>query len=311
MNIVVIGPGALGLLFAGRLAAGGHGVTLLDHKPGRAAGLDNRIYLQESDGQRREIALTISAEQGLMARAELILLCVKSHQVEKALAVALPLMGADALLLGLQNGIAHLPFFKDDKRLALGVTAQGATLLGPGQVKHGGAGPTFIGFANGQQTLAPLTGVARALSASGIATEVTGEIRARLWRKLLINCGINGLTVLHDCANGELLTDDHRRQRLMRLVREAAAVARAKGIALDHDPVAQTIEVCGATAKNISSMLQDARASRGTEIMAINGAISELAAQQQIPTPENDLLVQQVLAITKKNGLAMNRDSRA
>ncbi len=76
-------------------------------------------------------------------------------------------------------------------------------------------------------------------------------------------------------------------------------VAKAQGISWDDDPVTQTLQVCQATAANISSMLQDIRAGRATEINAINGAVCELARQHGLASPENDLLVQQVLAVER------------
>ncbi len=298
MNIVVIGPGALGLLFAGRLAAGGQAVTLLDHNQQRAASLKNCIHLHDGSGTS-SIPLSISADPASLNAAKLILVCVKSHQVQNALATILPYIQPTTVVIGLQNGIAHVPLFQAQTGLfALGVTAMGATLLEPGHVRHGGNGPTFIGFTNATHghTLAD---VAEIFSSCQLPAEVENDILSRLWRKLLINCGINGLSVIYDCPNGMLLTIPEARERLILLVSEAIAVAKAMGIEVGDDPLAQTLEVCQATAANISSMLQDVRARRATEIHAINGAVCKLAITKNIATPENDLLVQEVLAVEK------------
>jgi len=299
MNIVVIGPGALGLLFAGRLAAGGQAISLLDHNPQRAAELDNHILLSEKS-RTADIALTITADPAVLTRAELILLCVKSHQVAAVLSDMQPHLQANTVVIGLQNGISHLPLFQEQQGLmALGVTAQGATLLAPGKVRHGGNGPTFIGMARSGQDNSALTKIAALFSSCKLSCRISANINEKLWRKLFINCGINGLTVLHDCNNGKLLNIPIAKQRLRKLVSEAMAVANRLGIEYTDDPVAQTLEVCQATADNISSMLQDIRAGRATEIRAINGAVCLLAKEHGISTPENDLLVQEVLAIEK------------
>lgn len=203
------------------------------------------------------------------------------------------------------NGIGHLHFFEDSAAgLALGVTSQGATLIKPGRVRHGGDGPTAIGFLHPYPSKpgAILNKAAAVMSAAGLATDVVDDIETRLWQKLLVNAGINGLTVLYDCPNGALLDIVAAKTRLITLVEEGARVARSKGIDVGADPVGRTLEVCRATASNISSMLQDVRNHRTTEIMAINGALLAEAKKLAIPTPENELLVSQVLAVDKSAG---------
>lgn len=300
MNIVVIGPGALGSLFSARLAAAGQDVTLLDHNQERATSLANRLVLTTAD-QTIETRLTITADSARLARADIVLLTVKSQHLAELMPAVCQQTAANAIIIGLQNGIGHLHLFEDSASgLALGVTAQGATLIKAGHVRHGGSGPTAIGFLHPNQApesaTARLEKIAELLSQAGLATEVVANIEERLWQKLLINVGINGLTVLYNCSNGDLLEITEARDRLTALVTEGIEVARRKGIKLDGDPVARTLEVCKATAANTSSMLQDVRNNRPTEIMAINGALVAEAEKLAVPVPENALLVKEILA---------------
>jgi 2-dehydropantoate 2-reductase len=304
MNIVVIGPGALGSLFSARLAASGQIVTLLDHDAARALDLHNHLTLYRA-GHDLTVELAITADPGCLARAELVFLAVKSQQVGALVTHCQSHTPPDCLIVGLQNGIGHLDFFSNSAAgLALGVTSQGATLLAPGHVRHGGDGPTALGFlhpASDRYELM-LERAATAMSAAGLTTEVVADIGTRLWQKLLVNAGINGLTVLYDCANGQLLEIAEARARLIALVEEGAVIARGQGLDIGPDPVGRTLEVCRATAANISSMLQDVRKGRPTEIMAINGALLAEAQKLAIPAPENALLVRQVLAAEKAAG---------
>ncbi len=304
MNIVVIGPGALGSLFSARLAISGQSVTLLDHNARRAHTLGNRLLLSTAD-QEIEAMLPITAHPACLENAELVILAVKSHEIGNLVHFVQQRTGPDTLILGLQNGIGHLHFFEDSAAgLALGVTSQGATLLKPGHVRHGGDGPTAIGYLHPAAATNPalLATASRALSAAGLATEVVDDIKDRLWQKLLVNAGINGLTVLYNCPNGQLLAIAEARSRLIALVEEGALVALHKGIDVGADPVGRALEVCQATATNISSMLQDVKNGRSTEIMAINGALVMEAKKLAIPAPENALLVRQVLAAEKSAG---------
>ena len=125
----------------------------------------------------------------------------------------------------------------------------------------------------------------------------TGNILTKIWEKLFINVGINGLTATLACKNGELLTLPGVDQRMKNAIDEALLVARAEGIEVTDDPYHSCRIVCRKTAENLSSMLQDVRNRRPTEIEAINGAIVARALPHNIKTPENSLLCRQVKAL--------------
>ncbi|HSR35723.1 MAG TPA: 2-dehydropantoate 2-reductase, partial [Desulfurivibrionaceae bacterium] len=237
MRIVIVGPGALGSLFAARLSLGGHDVRLLDHDPNRAALLQEQGLLFEADGSARRVLVPASADPARIAEAELLLLCVKSYAVREVLARLRDHWSPGTLLLAFQNGIAHLdalPALPSSCRWGVGVTTEGAHLAAPCHVRHGGQGLTRLGF------IAPQSGPVRqqmadaaaALSGAGFACEVVADIRVVLWQKLLVNVGINALTALYNCPNGRLLEIPAARERLIAAVQEAAQVAAAEGIVL-------------------------------------------------------------------------------
>ena len=112
--------------------------------------------------------------------------------------------------------------------------------------------------------------------------------------------GINGLTALYNRKNGQLLTSCAARGKLKALVKEAEAVALKAGIETDIPPVKATLNVCKRTAGNVSSMLQDVRRHRATEIDAINGMVCSLGKKYHVPTPVNDELVSQIKKIEQQ-----------
>jgi 2-dehydropantoate 2-reductase len=142
-----------------------------------------------------------------------------------------------------------------------------------------------------------LAAAAAAFNAAGLASEVVPDIRIPLWQKLLVNVGINALTAIYNCPNGGLLELPDARERLVAAVEEGALVAAAEGVILPGDPVAVALEVCRTTATNISSMLQDVRRRRLTEIGAINGAIVAMGERHAIPTPVNRELTAAIRAL--------------
>lgn len=307
MRIAVIGPGAMGCLLAASLNEV-HEVWLLDYKPNRAAIMAKQGLSFEKNGRVKNCRVNVSADPQLIGVVDLALLCVKSGKVEEALHAAKPLFNQDSLLLTFQNGIAHLPLLPKilgDISWGLGVTSHGATLTSPGHVVHRGQGLTRIGLPpelsnSNDKARKKLALAAQTLTVAGIKTEVTPDILNYIWAKLLVNVGINALTAIHDCPNGVLLESNETAEIMKAAVLEGKQVAEKIGITLVDDPVQITKEVCLATADNISSMLQDVRAKRPTEINAINGALVDKAAALDLPAPVNEELVRRIRQIESK-----------
>lgn len=298
MKISVIGPGALGCFLGAALARAGHEVWLVDHLPDRARRIEAQgITLYDRDDNAIVVRIKATVDPAQAAPAQIALLCVKSASAVRAARAAQAALGPDGVLIAMQNGIAHHGHLAGlSVSWALGVTAQGAHLLGEGVVKHGGVGPTSMGFLSSAETEAQarLSQAAALLSQAGIPACVVDDILAVAWNKLIINAGINALTVLEDCTNGELLHRPHVLNILKAAVHEAAQVASASGIRVCENPEEKVLDVCRNTAANVSSMLQDTRAGRNTEIDAINGEIVRLAKKYDIPAPTNQYLVNAV-----------------
>lgn len=306
MKLVVVGPGALGCLLAARLKqADACRVSLLDHRPQRAAALNRQgIILAASDAApAAALPVPVYADPAAIRGAEAVVFCLKSFALPQALAAAIPFVGPDTLLVIFANGIGHAEAGRrlgEYCRPALGICTAGATQLAPGQVRAGGPGRLTLGYAapqpgsSWQDKTDPLARVAQGFRRAGFETRLNADIERELWLKLLVNVGINALTVVHDCPNGRLLEIPAARRQMAQAVEEAAAVARAHDIILDADPLATVEEVCRRTATNISSMLQDVRHRRPTEIMAINGEIVRRANILGFTAPANEALTRAV-----------------
>jgi len=305
MHILVVGPGALGCLVATTISRGMEGtgsrLSVLDHDRTRADRLNREGIWYELDGERRRFPIAVTADPLAAGPADVVILCVKSYDAPASLASCRPLLAEGTVLLFLQNGIGHLDCGEaaGNAVIAYGTTTEGATLLSPGHVRHAGHGATFLGFPSpaDPHSALLLSRTAAICARGGMTTTVTADILDRLWAKLFINVGINALTAIHGCLNGDLLIIPGVAERMRTAVDEAEQVARASGIAVSGDPFTATVEVCRKTAANISSMLQDVRRRRRTEIDAINGAIVREGRSLGLESPENLLLVRQIKEI--------------
>ncbi len=302
MHFLLVGPGALGCLLVSVLARGLAGsdsrLTLLDHNPERADFLNRQGILYDLQGEQQRIAIAATASTDLPEPVDVIIVCVKSYDIPACLQTCRPLLQKSSLLLFMQNGIGHLDsqHLAGQTACAFGTTTEGATLLSRGHVRHAGRGATHLGFFTRPDAHSSLLleQTAQAFSQGGLAVSVMDNILDRLWAKLFVNVGINALTATLDCNNGSLLTLPGVTARIRAAVAEAEAIARARGISVNDDPYQSTLNVCRNTANNISSMLQDIRSKRRTEIDAINGALLPYGRELGIATPENLRLVRQV-----------------
>lgn len=308
MRIGIIGPGALGCLFAAKLSLSVNEqdeILLIDHKTERAAELNRQGILYESGTETVRCPVSVRNSPASLGHLDFLLFCVKSYDLKKSLHFASPLFAPTTLILFLQNGIGHLKY-GEQKLLpavpAFATCSEGATSLAPGHIRHAGKGHTTLGFISPGKVAdsKQLEQLATTLQNAGIDTSISNDIRTQLWAKLFVNAGINGLTAVYNRSNGQLLTSCAARSRIKSLVREAEKVAKGLGITIEEDPVSATLKVCKRTARNISSMLQDIRRLRPTEIDAINGEVSRLGREIGVATPLNNELIAQVKKIEKR-----------
>jgi len=295
-NILLVGTGALATLFAARLSAAGHSVSMLGTwKSGLKSLQQNGARIVDANGNEHAYPVFATDDPHEVSGAKYALVLVKSWQTERAARQLRDALAKDGLALTLQNGIGNRETLIRDlgpDRVSQGVTTTGATLLGPGLVKMGGEGILSL---EQNQALGPLEAVLRE---SNFNLQVVEDAQSLIWGKLVINAAINPLTALLKIPNGELLSRPLARRVMSALANEAAAVAQAEHVHLPFsNPVSAAEEVARKTASNHSSMFQDVQRGAKTEIDAICGAVTRRGAKHGVRTPYNRMCWQLVRAI--------------
>lgn len=290
MKIVMLGAGAMGSLFGAMLSRSGQGeVWLLDIWEEHINRVKSHGLLVEFEEQEAVFKVRATTNPEEVGVADLIIVFVKAYLTTDAVEYGLPMVGPETLFLSLQNGLGNIENIRSvvgGAHVVGGVTSQGATMLGPGWVRHGGRGPTFVGQTDRRITPS-VELIASLLTQSGIPTEVSDSIERLIWEKLIINVGINPVTAIAGLRNGELLNFEETKTVVAMAVEEAERVAVEKGALVKGNLVERVFEVCKATAQNRSSMGQDVDNRRRTEIDFINGAIVREGKALGIPTPVN------------------------
>jgi 2-dehydropantoate 2-reductase len=289
-TIGVVGPGALGCLFAGLLSLAGHDVRLLGRRQEQAEAIDRDGIRVERDGEVRQTAVRASTDPASLGPVDLAIVLVKATDTPAAAASLPALLASDAPALSLQNGLGNveaLTAVLGIDRVLGGVSSQGATTLGIGHIRHAGFGPTSLAEASGTLTDRAVT-IAAVLERAGLNATAHPDAAPLIWGKLIANVAINPLGALLRCQNGQTVERPSARTLFVGLAREAGDVARAVGVTLPFDdPAAHAESVARVTSGNRNSMLQDVEHRRRTEIGAINGAVARLGSQHGVPTPLN------------------------
>jgi len=310
MKIAIIGPGAMGLLFAAKLFKSDNEVTLIDKDEARAKEISEQgIKIIDLDGKENTYKVPVTTLNKKALQVDLVIIAVKSYDTEKVAQALENKVSDEAIVLSLQNGIGNIEALTEvlgaDKVIG-GVTSHGATLLATGAIRHAGTGDTVIGRwqtskrkgAKPKIARSRLTEITTIFKEAGFKSKVSDNIKELVWSKLIINVGINALTAITGLNNGRLVEIEPVKNVMHQAVLEAVKLTKRKRISLIYSDAINKVEsVCRLTGNNVSSMLQDVNKKKLTEIDYINGAIVREARSLDIKVPVNEVLTNLVKTI--------------
>jgi 2-dehydropantoate 2-reductase len=306
MKIAIVGAGAMGCLYGARLSTlPQNEIFLLDVWQEHLDAINELGVQMEEDGSFQTYDNLKACRHAYeIGPVDLAIMFVKSTMTRQAMADNKALLKDSTVVLTLQNGLGNVDAICEvvpANHALAGTTAHGATMLGPGRMKHAGKGKTVIGELSGEVT-GRVKEIAEMFNQACLETETSDNAIGLIWGKLLSNVGLNALTAITGLLNGQILDYPETEELMTLAVLEAKAVADAKGVRLSYDDaVEHTRALCKATAPNRSSMLQDISNCRKTEIDMINGAIVREGRALGIPTPINLALTNLIKTIEQKS----------
>lgn len=298
----ILGAGAIGHLLACRFAQRQIPATLVTRQQ-TVKTVSNTGY--QFKGKTEHYPLTYSSVADCKKVTKL-LLTVKSHQVEDAIVSIKDAIAPDCRIFLMQNGMGTLEKVSalladriPPENIYPGTNTHGAYLERSGegtlQIIHAGEGAIVFGhnyLANPPTDQPPCFEQLKALS---LNTNWVDDIERRLWLKLAVNAAINPLTALNDCLNGELLESPALKTQLLLLCEETASLFSQMKIDIqEHELISEVFDVIQLTAANQSSMLQDVKSGKITEIDAITGYLLKKSKKYTIDMPCHQDLYQQI-----------------
>ena len=296
MKICMLGAGALGSAIGGTLAAAGSDIWLVDvYQPHVDAMNANGLRMRTGDGERvvKVKAATDCRDVGVV---DLVIVLVKSFHTGEAMQAAKSLVGANTVVMSLQNGLGHEEILADvvgRDHVIAGKTYVGGVFLAPGHVIAGTKDKeTLIGELDGSIS-ARLQAIAAEFERAGLKTLVSGNIYGTMWDKLLINVATGALSGITHLTYGDLYDVTEVEACAIAAVAEAMAVAKANGVELSiRDPREAWVKAAEGLPPDFkASMLQSLEKGSITEIDFINGSVVRWGARRNVPTPVNQTLV--------------------
>ena len=284
MKIIVIGAGAMGSIYGGRLSTG-NDVTLVDTNEAVIDHVrENGIVLEENGTQNTYLPKIAKNADGT-GTADLIILFTKAMYSHLALENVKSAIGKDTYLMTLQNGAGHermLSQFADTDHVIIGTTEDNGAVISTGVIHHGGNGVTNIGLLNGNRGKI-LEDIRKAFDKCGFDVRIHDNIQQLIWDKLMTNVSLSVLTAILQCDMSYISKNESAFAICRKLIGEAVAVA-SRSVS-ENNPGGYT------------SIMMDIKNGRKTEVDTISGAVVAKAHELGIPVPHHEMAVSLIHAL--------------
>ncbi|WP_417596290.1 ketopantoate reductase family protein [Oceanospirillum sp.] len=241
MRILVVGAGAVGILFGSQLRQQGVDISHLV-RPKRAAELAEKpfeVCLPEAEFQLSPACLT-QPELAAAAAFDLIILTNKAYGLPQVITDVAPAVGDNTLILPLLNGLRHLDLLDKAfgaERVLGGIAKTVATLKTPWQVRVATGYNSITVAARQPSQQAAVTEIIQLFQQSGLTVEQTDDIMGQMWDKFCRMAGLGAVNCLLQGNVGEYMQSDRGGEIALQIFDECSQVATASGHRLTEESV--------------------------------------------------------------------------
>ena len=260
MKFLVLGAGATGGYFGGRLAQAGADIKFLV-RPGRAAQLAaDGLVIESAFGNAKVLVKTVSAEQ-LTAPHDVVILSCKAYALEESIAAIRPAVGPDTHILPLLNGIKHLDALEaafGAERVLGGSCHLSVTLGDDGVIRHLNQLHLLTFGPRRPDQLPACRRIYQSMASANFELKLREDMMQAMWDKWVLLASLAGLTCLFRASVGEIMATPAGRGLMLASSRSAAASPRPAGSNLRRNtsrPSAASSPI--PSSKVVASMLRD------------------------------------------------------
>jgi 2-dehydropantoate 2-reductase len=288
MKVAVVGTGAVGGYFGGRLAAAGANVSFI----ARGAHLDalrrRGLRIESPFGNLHLPSVTATDDPTSIGAVDVVFFTVKLYDTEGATRLLPPLVGPDTAVVSFQNGVESVDVMSRvvGRAHTVGGTAfVSGVVAEPGVIRHTANDTLVFGELDGSAS-PRLTALVDACRAAGFKARLSNDIDIDIWSKFVWLSVFSGVTAVTRLPVGPLREDPDLLAMCHAAAMETMAVAHARGVHL----TAQIFEEVLANLQRLpphakSSMLEDLERGRRLELAWLSGAVVRIGEQVDVPTP--------------------------
>ena len=241
-------------------------------------------------GETAQVSLLVSSTcPTRYLPVDLIIVATKTYHTDEAAQAIKPLIGADTVVISLQNGIdaaERIGAVVGMKHMVGGATWLSAAIEAPGRIgQYSQFRRIALGELDGRITPRAQE-IVSVLATTPAVIELVPNIKQVLWTKFVFIAAISALGGLTRVAIGEYRQVPEAREMLAEAMAEVVAVAKANGVILDADIIPKTLAFIDASAPDIRpSMQRDLEAGRTSELESLIGVVVRMGQERGVPTP--------------------------
>ena len=304
MKILVMGTGGVGGYYGGLLAGQGNDVTFIARGAHLFAIRHAGLKVHSIHGDFTVSPANATDDPINVGPVDLILFCVKAYSTDEAAQAIRPAVGAQTVVLSLQNGIdaaERIGKVIGMEHLIGGATWLSSAVEAPGVIRQVSQfRRVVLGELDGTRS-ERIQSVYEVLKNTGITVELAENILKLLWTKFVFISSASSLGSLTRLPMAEYRSIPETRAMITGLMREVEALARAQNIPLDQDVVQKTLDFMDSTAPHIKASMQlDVESGHRTELESMVGVIGRKGRELNVPTPVADLIYAALLPVELK-----------
>lgn len=289
MKIAVMGAGALGCYFGGRMQKSGADVSYIARGAHLAALQRDGLKVKSPFGDFEIAEVRATDAPGEIGPVDLVMFLVKLYDTDAAAKAMAPLLGPETAVVSFQNGIDawdRIAAIVGEERVIGGTAVIPADIRAPGLISHNGpfAKLTFGEFdRSASQRCQDLFAIAEG---AGVDAEISDDIDVAIWRKFLMLSALSAITTLVRAPVGPIRANPDSWPLFEAAIRETFAVGQKVCPRLSADAIDGALEMASGMPGTVrASMLDDLERGKRLELAHLSGVVMRLGKEHGVATP--------------------------
>lgn len=303
MNIVIIGAGGVGGYFGGKLTKAGYNTSFLVRGETLKAIQTNGLRVKSILGNFH-VYPTATDDYSVIKNADLIILSVKSWQIESIAEQFKPFLKVGAMVLPLQNGADNanrLSTILSAEQILAGLCRIVAKIESPGIIDHFGYEPEILFGEMDNSKSERVSQIHEVFTKAGFKNNISPDIQRDIWLKFLFITSISAMGALTRSVLGVMREDAFIRDKLLKTAEEIVTIGQALGIDINENDIQNCFNIIDSIDYNTTMSLQrDMMEEKPSELENFNGYIVKKGLELDIDTPVNDFIYYTLLPMEEK-----------